>query len=121
MIETVTVILFMLVFAHLPKLKKDKEKKSVKIAKLTVSIAVGVMITLVSLSAFALGSGTGFESIAEFFIAKSKVEGGGYNIVNVILVDFRGLDTMLEILVLAIAAIGVVSMVKLRLKGSEDV
>lgn len=121
LIETVTVILFMLVFAHLPKLKKDKEKKSVKIAKLTVSIAVGVMITLVSLSAFALGSGTGFESIAEFFIAKSKVEGGGYNIVNVILVDFRGLDTMLEILVLAIAAIGVVSMVKLRLKGSEDV
>lgn len=121
LIETVTVILFMLVFAHLPKLKKDKEKKSVKAAKLTVSIAVGVMITLVSLSSFALGSGAGFESIAEFFIAKSKVEGGGYNIVNVILVDFRGLDTMLEILVLAIAAIGVVSMVKLRLKGSEDV
>ncbi|MHA6252845.1 Na+/H+ antiporter subunit A [Oceanobacillus sp. CAU 1775] len=121
LIETVTVILFMLVFAHLPKLKKDEEKKPAKAARLTVSIAVGVMITLVSLSAFALGSDTGFDSIAEYFIANSKVEAGGYNIVNVILVDFRGLDTMLEILVLAIAAISVVTMVKLRLKGSEDV
>ena len=51
----------------------------------------------------------------------SKVLAGGYNIVNVILVDFRGLDTMLEILVLGIAAFGVVSLIKLRMEGSEDV
>ena len=79
------------------------------------------MITLVSLSAFTLGSETGYPSISEYFIENSKELGGGYNIVNVILVDFRGLDTMLEILVLAIAAIAVISMVKLRLKGREDV
>lgn len=121
LVETVTVILFMLVFAHLPKLKKDKEKKSTKMVKLLISAGVGVMITTVSLSAFALGSDANFTSIAEYFIANSKELAGGYNIVNVILVDFRGLDTMLEILVLAIAAIGVVSLIKLRLKGSEDV
>lgn len=121
LVETVTVILFMLVFAHLPKLKKEKEKKSIKTVKLLVSIGVGVMITAVSLSAFALGSNTNFTSISEYFIANSKELAGGYNIVNVILVDFRGLDTMLEILVLAIAALGVVSLIKLRLKGSEDV
>ena len=121
LVETVTVILFMLVFAHLPKLKKDKEKKSIKMVKLLISVGVGVMITTVSLSAFALGSDANFTSIAEYFIANSKELAGGYNIVNVILVDFRGLDTMLEILVLAIAAIGVVSLIKLRLKGSEDV
>ena len=43
------------------------------------------------------------------------------NIVNVILVDFRGLDTMLEILVLGIAALAVVAFIKLRMKGNEDV
>ncbi|MFD1445323.1 Na+/H+ antiporter subunit A [Oceanobacillus profundus] len=121
LVETVSVILFMLVFYHLPELRKEKIKPSFKLINLIVSIAVGVMITLVSLSAFALGSETDFTSIAAYFIENSKVLAGGYNIVNVILVDFRGLDTMLEILVLGIAAIGVVSMIKLRLKGSEDV
>ena len=121
LVETVSVILFMLVFYHLPKLRKEKMKPSFKLINLIVSIAVGAMITLVSLSAFALGSETNFTSIAAYFIENSKELAGGYNIVNVILVDFRGLDTMLEILVLGIAAIGVVSLIKLRLKGSEDV
>lgn len=121
LVETVTVILFMLVFTHLPKLKKDEEKPSIKMVKLFISVGVGAMITLVSLSAFALGSKADFTSISQYFIEKSKELAGGFNIVNVILVDFRGLDTMLEILVLAIAAIGVVSLIKLRLKGSEDV
>lgn len=121
MIETISVILFMLVFAHLPKLKKDDTKPSIKITNLIVSIGVGLMITLVSISAFAFGSETGFASIKEYFIENSKELAGGYNIVNVILVDFRGLDTMLEILVLAIAALGVISLIKLRLKEGEDV
>src|SRR5690625_888561 len=121
LVETVSVILFMLVFYHLPKLKKEKIKPSFKIVNLLVSIGVGVMITLVSLSAFALGSDANFTSISEYFIKNSKILAGGQNIVNVILVDFRGLDTMLEILVLGIAAIGVVSLIKLRIKDGEDV
>ena len=121
LVETVTVVLFMLVFYHLPKLKKEKIKSSFKVVNLLISIGVGVMVTLVSLSAFALGSDANFTSISQYFIENSKVLAGGYNIVNVILVDFRGLDTMLEILVLGIAALGVVSLIKLRLKGSEDV
>lgn len=121
LVETVSVVLFMLVFAHLPKLRKEKIKPSFKIRNVIISIAVGAMITLVSLSAFALGSTTNFTSIAEYFVENSKVLAGGYNIVNVILVDFRGLDTMLEILVLGIAALGIVSLIKLRFKGNEDV
>lgn len=121
LIETVSVILFMLVFVNLPKLKKEKAKQSTKIFNLVVSISVGLMITLVSISAFVFGSEANYPSIREYFIENSKELAGGYNIVNVILVDFRGLDTMLEILVLAIAALGVISMVKLRLKEREDV
>lgn len=121
LIETVSVILFMLVFAHLPKLKKEKSKRPTKMVNLIISISVGVMITFVSISAFVFGSNMNYPSIREYFIENSKELAGGYNIVNVILVDFRGLDTMLEILVLAIAALGVISMIKLRLKGGEDV
>ena len=45
-----------------------------------------------------------FESISDFFLANAKSGGGGTNVVNVILVDFRGFDTLGEITVLAIAA-----------------
>jgi multicomponent K+:H+ antiporter subunit A len=46
-------------------------------------------------------------SISEFFLANSVPGGGGTNVVNVILVDFRGFDTLGEITVLAIAAAGI--------------
>jgi len=62
-------------------------------------------------------------SISGFFLAESKPGGGGTNVVNVILVDFRGFDTLGEITVLGIAAIGVVAMLagaRVRiLKGDE--
>ncbi|WP_067727346.1 Na+/H+ antiporter subunit A [Oceanobacillus damuensis] len=121
LVETVTVVLFMLVFYHLPKLKKEPVNKRLSVLKLIISVGFGAIMTMVSISAFAMGSGAGFPSISEYFIENAKELAGGYNIVNVILVDFRGLDTMLEILVLGIAALAVVTMIKLRLKGSEDV
>ena len=74
-----------------------------------------------SISAFTYGQMTPFEAISQYFIENSKSLGGGYNMVNVILVDFRGLDTMLELLVLGIAALGVISLIKLRVGESDDV
>ncbi len=52
--------------------------------------------------------------LAPYFAAHSKSEAHGGNIVNVILVDFRGLDTLGEITVLAVAAIGVFALLRLR-------
>ena len=49
-------------------------------------------------------------SISGFFLEKSLPEGGGANVVNVILVDFRGYDTFGEITVLGIAAVGVLAL-----------
>jgi multicomponent K+:H+ antiporter subunit A len=54
----------------------------------------------------------GHESIAWYFLEKSLPLGGGSNVVNVILVDFRGYDTYGEITVLAIAAIGVLALME---------
>jgi multicomponent K+:H+ antiporter subunit A len=50
------------------------------------------------------------ESIAWYYLAQSMPKGGGSNVVNVILVDFRGFDTFGEIIVLGIAAIGALSL-----------
>jgi len=50
------------------------------------------------------------DTIAWYFLNQSAMAGGGTNVVNVILVDFRGYDTFGEITVLAIAAIGVLAL-----------
>jgi multicomponent Na+:H+ antiporter subunit A len=55
-----------------------------------------------------------FEPISHYFVTEAVPQGHGRNIVNVILVDFRALDTLGEIFVLALAAIGVYSMINLR-------
>ena len=56
-------------------------------------------------------------SIAQYFAETSVLLGHGRNIVNVILVDFRGLDTMGEITVLAIAGASALALLKLRIPG----
>lgn len=55
-----------------------------------------------------------FSSISDYFLQNSKPGGGGTNVVNVILVDFRGFDTLGEITVLAIAALGIFAMLRNR-------
>ncbi|MED3648149.1 Na+/H+ antiporter subunit A, partial [Halalkalibacterium halodurans] len=115
LVETVTVVLFMLAFYHLPELRKEKFTPRFNLVNLFISIGVGGLVTLIALSSFALGTEAGLGTISEYFIENSKELAGGYNMVNVILVDFRGLDTLLEVLVLGIAALGVIAMIKLRM------
>lgn len=52
------------------------------------------------------------DSIADAFVARALPEGGGSNIVNVILVDFRGFDTLVEITVLAVVALAVFALLR---------
>ncbi|WP_209122957.1 Na+/H+ antiporter subunit A [Alkalihalobacillus sp. BA299] len=115
-IETVSVALFLLCFYHLPKLKQELNRVRFRAVNLVISVGVGIVVTLIALSA---NSTRLFESIAEYFVEASYEEAGGKNMVNVILVDFRGFDTMLEILVLGIAALGIFAMIKLRTKKEE--
>ncbi|MCA0986125.1 Na+/H+ antiporter subunit A [Guptibacillus algicola] len=110
-VETVTVALFLLCFYHLPDLDKEKSSSGTKVVNWVISISVGVIVTLIGIASHSTKM---FEPISDYFIKNSYKLGGGDNIVNVILVDFRGLDTMLEILVLGLAAIGIFTMIKLR-------
>ena len=57
--------------------------------------------------------------VGDFYAKNAYIMAHGKNVVNVILVDFRGTDTLIEISVLAIAAIGVYGLLKLRVKSSD--
>ena len=52
--------------------------------------------------------------ISDYFLEKSYNEAFGKNVVNVILVDFRALDTMGEVIVLTIAAVGAAMLFKIK-------
>lgn len=115
-VETVSVALFLLCFYHLPVLKKKLKKFHFKAVNFVISIGVGVVVTLIALSSQGINA---FEPISKHLLDTSYTEAGGKNVVNVILVDFRGFDTLLEILVLGIASLGVYALIKLRMAGSE--
>lgn len=115
-IETISVALFLLAFYHLPKLGKVEERVRFQFGRAIISIGVGAMVTLLALSAH---SQKLIESINKYYKETVYSEAGGGNIVNVILVDYRGFDTLFEITVLGIAGMGIYAMIKLRLNRKE--
>lgn len=115
-VETITVALFLLCFYHLPKLRKRNELIRSKWTNASIAIGFGAMMTLVSISTH---SSRWFDSISEYFLETSYKLGGGDNVVNVILVDMRGLDTLFEVAVLGIAALAIFSLIKLKKNKGE--
>lgn len=111
-IETVSVILFLLCFRYLPKLKKQKEPLRFKLPNLIIALGVGLTMTLIALAAMGTSP---FEPISEYFLKESYNLAGGKNVVNVILVDFRGFDTLFEIMVLGIASLAIYGLIHLRM------
>lgn len=116
-IETVSVALFLLCFYHLPPLSRHEERMRFKLGNALIAIGVGLVVTLFAISAYSTKL---FDSISSYYIENVYEEAGGKNMVNVILVDFRGFDTLFEICVLAIAALGIFSMIKLRLTRGKE-
>lgn len=110
LIETLTVILLVLVLHRLPPLALISRAPA-RVRDLVVALLFGGTMTTLVLVAW----GVPFQQQASTFYAeRSYTEAHGRNIVNVILVDFRGLDTLGEITVLSVAAIGVYAVIKLR-------
>lgn len=117
-IETVSVALFLLAFYHLPKLNRHENRMKFRLGNALVAFGVGVTITIVALSAH---SQKLVPSISSYYEETVYKEAGGGNIVNVILVDYRGFDTLFEIAVLAIASLGIIAMINLRLTKKKEV
>lgn len=105
LVETLTLVLFALVLRLLPKIR-DYSSSARRKSDAVIAIAAGVAVTLALLAASQAPIPQD-ERISEEMAARSVPEAHGKNIVNVILVDFRALDTMGEACVLVIAALGV--------------
>ena len=109
LVETLTIVIFLIALRRMPRTFAPSPRFTPWKLRVVVSIAVGVVVPLFALRV--VGARTG-ESVATEYFARSLDEAGGRNVVNVVLVDFRGFDTLGEITVLAVAALGVVNLVR---------
>ncbi|MCE7523776.1 monovalent cation/H+ antiporter subunit A [Alloalcanivorax xenomutans] len=107
-VEVVTILLLMLAMYFLP-VRTRRESSMPRIGRdVVLSVLVGGGVGIL---AFMMMT-SGVDSISPFFLENAKPGGGGTNVVNVILVDFRGFDTFGEIIVLGIAGMGIYALLK---------
>ena len=108
LVEVVSVVLLMLALYYLPGEGPREDSAGRRLTDGAIALLAGVCMTAL---AYLLLTGQS-ETISEYFLAKSLPEGGGTNVVNVILVDFRGFDTLGEITVLGIAGLTVFALLR---------
>ncbi len=100
-VETGTIVLMLLVLYYLPARTAPGSSASRLVRDVLLALFAGGGLMLVTLQMLA----TPFQTISGFYLQESVPGGGGTNVVNVILVDFRGFDTLGEISVLVIVAL----------------
>ncbi|MDP2768693.1 MAG: monovalent cation/H+ antiporter subunit A [Giesbergeria sp.] len=117
-VELVTTILILLGLRWLPmrdeslRVPTRAERRSTRLRRmrdLTLSVLAGGGMAWL---AFAMMSRPFAQSTSTFFLERALTEGGGTNVVNVMLVDFRGFDTFGEIVVLGIVALTVYALLR---------
>lgn len=109
-IDTLTVVLFVLVLFKLPPFLSFRNK-SILIRDGIISLGFGGLIMLITLESLVYPAN---KEISRFYAENAYTLAKGKNVVNVILVDFRGFDTLIESIVLSIAALGVYGILKYR-------
>jgi multicomponent Na+:H+ antiporter subunit A len=114
LIETLVIILFVLVFHHLPRFSR-MSRRAARARDAALAIALGTLMGGLVLAT----SVRPHEPISSFFLEASYPEARGRNVVNVILIDFRALDTLGEVTVLAVAGVGVFALLKLRARRRD--
>ena len=115
-VETLTVLIYVLVFRHFRNLG-GLSPRLVRYRDGLIAAGIGTLIAGLVLSVSTTETAA---QLREYFVEFGPTLGHGRNIVNVILVDFRAFDTMGEITVLTTAAIGVRALLRLgNAEGSE--
>ena len=126
MVETVTTVLILLGLRWLPPRFAPAELEA-RVPPSTwlrrsrdglVAAAGGIGLAAVS---YAVLTRTAPDTISEFFVNRALTEGGGANVVNVLLVDFRGFDTMGEITVLSAVALTVYALLRRFRPATESI
>ena len=101
-VEVVTIVLLLLGLRYLPGEVEPETPRAFQIRDAALSVLGGVAVGAL---AYAMLTRP-YDTIAGFHVANAVSGGGGANVVNVMLVDFRGFDTLGEITVLAMVALG---------------
>jgi multicomponent K+:H+ antiporter subunit A len=116
-VEVVTIVLLLLALYFLPQHSPTESGKLRQSRDFVVALAAGGGVAALVWAVLTRP----YETIADYFLANSVIGGGGTNVVNVILVDFRGYDTLGEITVLALAGLGIYAMLDhLHLTGTSQ-
>lgn len=102
-VEVVTILLLLLALFFLPQEARPESRQTRRGRDLLLALGMGAGAGLLTWGMLTRP----FASLSSFYKENSLSGGGGVNVVNVILVDFRGFDTLGEITVLAVAAIGI--------------
>ena len=114
LVETLLVIVMVLVMLRLPERPQERTSAATRVRDGVIALAGGTLVTLLLLSVTSLPFNL---ELTAFFENESWLSAYGRNVVNVILVDFRALDTLGEITVLAVAALGVLALLRPRPAG----
>ena len=124
LIETLGIVAFVLVLRHLPENFRPTMLPGRKLVPAVIGTVVGLFVfvfmltagslrdTSLSADSAATAVAAGNASASQEYLVRSEPEAKGRNIVNVIVVDFRGFDTLGEITVLVVATLGVVGLVR---------
>ena len=112
-IESISTIIFLIAFILLTDKTKQVEKQSFKFTNAIIATLTGISFTIVGLVAYAYKNPS---EISQFYFDNVVASGGG-NIVNVIIVDFRGFDTLFEITVMTMVALIIYAMFKIIKRG----
>jgi multicomponent K+:H+ antiporter subunit A len=113
-VEVVTTVLLLLAINLLPRTTPDELTRRAKLGAGGFALLGGIGVAALAYAVMTRS----FETISGYHIEQAKPGGGGTNVVNVILVDFRGYDTFGEIIVLAIAALTIFALLDSALHGA---
>ncbi|MDF1607310.1 putative monovalent cation/H+ antiporter subunit A [Hoeflea sp. YIM 152468] len=111
MVETLAVVILALVMTRLRLTASDHRPTLQKAFDMSVAVACGGGFMLYLLAVTQQPFNT---ALSDFFAAYSKLVAHGSNVVNVIIVDFRGTDTLGEIAVVMITGLAILSLIRIR-------
>ncbi|MBW6534663.1 MAG: DUF4040 domain-containing protein [Mariniphaga sp.] len=112
LVETLTLVMFMAILQKLPRFAVLSSKRT-RLRDFFIALSFGSVMTILAIKAVNVNLNP---TISDFFVENSYNKAFGENVVNVILVDFRALDTLGEVTVLTIAATGVFLLLKTKNK-----
>lgn len=110
-VEVVTIVLLLMALYWLPQHTPRESGRAPAVRKLRdviIAASAGLGVTAITYAVLTRP----FDSLSSYYLENSVPGGGGTNVVNVILVDFRGFDTFGEIIVLSLAALGIAALMR---------